>query len=588
MTKINFKLLICCLLCSFGLQAQNPSHLVIYGTVYGQNDIPVTGHTIVASQNGNVLAIDTTNAQGQYELFIENGSIIGPNQVYNIVVENCDSTEITQTVSNQQGTVDTAVINFYTCLATSFCHASFTYSSNPTNGNTLFTNTSNLSNNQGEVSYQWVVIANNIDTVTTENSINFDLNTPGQYYVCLNLATAVGCESSFCQGVSIGSIEDTTNNCQAAFSFLSVGENTYQFFAETNLNVPTEYLWVFDDSTTSNLANPTYTYASNSTVISACLTIYSQNCEDTYCESITPTPYTGNYFISGTLFGNPNTITWAIVHLYVLDSTSSAMTLVDSVYINSGDNSYIFNNLSSGTYYVLAMPSQQNLYAPTYYGNTLTWQDATSVVLNNISVVGKDIIFINLENPGGNGGVGGSVEQGSGKINADGEFFSNIHVVVTKPNGTAVSWNSLNTEGDFFIGNLAYGTYHIWAEKPGYNSIKTEFEISAQYPIATMTIQVSASGFLSMNSVEKVSELHLFPNPAQEQVQLSFETTENGQYQIQLINTLGQLVINQPINAGIGMQSVTINQLPNSAGLYQLSIIKNGQKLASRKLIISK
>ena len=184
--------------------------------------------------------------------------------------------------------------------------------------------------------------------------------------------------------------------------------------------------------------------------------------------------------------------------------------------------------------------------------------------------------------------MGGSVEQGSGKINADGEFFSNIHVVVTKPNGTAVSWNSLNTEGDFFIGNLAYGTYHIWAEKPGYNSIKTEFEISAQYPIATMTIQVSASGFLSMNSVEKVSELHLFPNPAQEQVQLSFETTENGQYQIQLINTLGQLVINQPINAGIGMQSVTINQLPNSAGLYQLSIIKNGQKLASRKLIISK
>jgi hypothetical protein len=101
-------------------------------------------------------------------------------------------------------------------------------------------------------------------------------------------------------------------------------------------------------------------------------------------------------------------------------------------------------------------------------------------------------------------------------------------------------------------------------------------------------MEVSASGTLSMNMVEKMSEISLFPNPAQDQVQLSFESKESGNYQIQIINTLGQVVLNQTMNLGAGNQLVSINQLPSIAGIYQIILIKNGNQMATRKLMISK
>lgn len=573
---------------SFCLWSQNPSNLVIYGTVFGENDIPVANQEVFAFLNGNFITSDSTNNLGQYELVIFNGSVIGPNQVYTLAVNNCDNTQLIQTVSNQQGTVDGAVINFYTCIPSSFCHAAFTFSSNLPSGNTFFQNNSTISSNQGNVEYQWIVIANNTDTVATENSTNFDFSTPGQFYVCLNLTTSQGCTSSFCLPVTINSPEDTTTNCEANFSYTAIGNNTYQFQAIVDTNEVTEYFWEFDNGSTSTLANPTFTHLLNTTSITACLTIYTQNCEDTHCETFNIIPNSSGLSITGTLTGNPNGIISAIVYLYQLDSTALALNLIDTVYINSADYSYLFDGLQSGSYYVLAMPSQINVYAPTYYGNTLNWQDATTIVVNQNSVSGADIQLIFVNNPGGNGGVGGNVELGSGKINANGDFFRDINVIITKPNGTAVASKRLDSEGNFFIDNLAYGIYHIWAEKSGYNSLKTEFEISTQYPVATMTMEVSASGTLSMNMVEKMSEINLFPNPAQDQVQLSFESKESGNYQIQIINTLGQVVLNQTMNLGAGNQLVSINQLPSIAGIYQIILIKNGNQMATRKLMISK
>lgn len=100
----------------------------------------------------------------------------------------------------------------------------------------------------------------------------------------------------------------------------------------------------------------------------------------------------------------------------------------------------------------------------------------------------------------------------------------------------------------------------------------------------------SSSGImLSAPEVSPVSpsEIKIYPNPASNQVTLEIPT-ETGNFDIQLLNTSGQLIQSFPsesVNSGSGRYEIPVYQLKK--GLYIISIITDNQALFRHKLLVN-
>lgn len=141
-----------------------------------------------------------------------------------------------------------------------------------------FTNTSTGTNNN--TTYSW-----DFGNGATSNLQNptYVYTSPGVYTVCLTITvTSPGgppCISSICQTITI----QGGGGCQAYFTYTANG-GTVSF---TNQSLGgTFYNWSFGNGQTSNVANPTETYAQTGWY-NVCLTIYDTvGCQSTYCDSV--------------------------------------------------------------------------------------------------------------------------------------------------------------------------------------------------------------------------------------------------------------------------------------------------------------
>ncbi|WP_245538618.1 T9SS-dependent choice-of-anchor J family protein [Saprospira grandis] len=82
----------------------------------------------------------------------------------------------------------------------------------------------------------------------------------------------------------------------------------------------------------------------------------------------------------------------------------------------------------------------------------------------------------------------------------------------------------------------------------------------------TVTIVVAVTG------IEGLEQMSIFPNPAQDYVNLSFELTESRQLQLQLVALNGQVVYTQSLNV-VGQQNLRINTQELAPAMYMLRII---------------
>jgi PKD repeat protein len=112
----------------------------------------------------------------------------------------------------------------------------------------------------------------------------------GTYNVCLTITTQINgitCTDTHCQNVILGQQQV----CSASFTTAYIGGGTgIQFTSNsTGTNANTSYSWTFGDGGTSNLQNPSHTYAQPGTY-HVCLTITVNNngtfCTDTHCQNV--------------------------------------------------------------------------------------------------------------------------------------------------------------------------------------------------------------------------------------------------------------------------------------------------------------
>jgi len=252
----------------------------ISGTVTTPNGTPVIGQQICVqsvpnSTNPFNICVYTNNA-GYYFVSIPNGGNMGSNQTFIVSMVNCDSTLITHTVQNNQGTTTSAIVNFIYCAQGPSCNANFTYQ---ISGLTVAF-TSLMPNSL--VSYHWDF--GNGQTSNLPNPIHTYV-TAGTYNVCLIVFNS-SCVDTICQTIVVGS----TSGCNVTFSHSPVtgSINNIQFVGTVTPAVSSSiWHWNFGDGNVyTGGSNPTHLYA-NAGVYYVCATVtQSNNTTCSFCDTI--------------------------------------------------------------------------------------------------------------------------------------------------------------------------------------------------------------------------------------------------------------------------------------------------------------
>ncbi|MFK7971647.1 MAG: PKD domain-containing protein [Bacteroidia bacterium] len=474
---------------------------------------------------------------------------------------------------------------------TTGCQANFVHRTR-TNGWVQFTDFSRPQSTLTSIS-SWSWNFGDGNTSTAQNP-RHQYNASGIYRVCLIYSyqpSVMGpvCTDTVCRAVAVRVTAPAP--CVAQFMHRQTATGAIGFLAlRSNNSLNNTYSWDFGDGNTATGNPVSHTYAASGTY-TACLIVNCGNGNaDTTCRRITigstggnSNDITGQIFTSQRIPANN-----ATVYLITLDSQAGTLTAIDSANTNP-NGIYSFTGLTAGDYRIkAALKSTDPLYSsriPTYHSNALHWSFANVLTLNG-SAVTANITLIAGNNPGGPGFIGGLITQGANKV---GDPLPNVSLILTDENDVAFTHTVTDANGDYSFANLPYGTYRVYIEV-----------IGKDYLYQTVTITEGSTSVTNINfevgeqslttSIENIlidGGFSIAPNPASNELRVSFELSEASDYEIQVYNMMGQVVLATQGPRSTGTQSATLNiaDLPN--GFYTVRLAAGKQHL-SKKLTVVK
>ncbi len=245
--------------------------LVVSGFVTDQSGNAQVNHEVCVGfvSNNPSLPSDTicanTDVNGFYSIIVVNGSLTGPNVSFDVTTDDpCSFPPPVQTVDNQQGTIDSADVDFMICANGGNCEA-FILASTDSFGITTFEASSN---GTAPFTYNW-------SNGQTTQSIMAEL--PGVY--CVEVTDSNGCSSTICDTIDCNGVNPSL---QLTTTMDSInGSFVYTISANSGFS---DYEWSTGSSTVSTtVQNP----SPNGEVI--CVTVAdASGCTATACDTLYP------------------------------------------------------------------------------------------------------------------------------------------------------------------------------------------------------------------------------------------------------------------------------------------------------------
>ncbi|MCB9232505.1 MAG: PKD domain-containing protein [Bacteroidia bacterium] len=529
---------------------------------------------------------------------------------------------------------DTININ---CLPGGQCQAGFQFTM-PQCSTALFSSTSTAS--PGIVtSYYW-----NFGDGGTSTSANPQHNytSNGIYGVCLTIGTSNGCQSTFCDTITVNCGQTPT--CQAAFQAYGTTICSTYVFSNSSTSSPgniTLFSWNFGDGGTSTNPQPTHTYTANG-VYQVCLFIStSDGCQSTYCQYITVNcPPPPSCHAAFTWQFGPNGCPTV---KFTGTSTSTAGNIISRVW-NFGDGSTsTFQNpnhtyVADGIYPVCLTITTANNCTSTFC-DTISITCINPVVCHaafqwNFTPNGcpsTKFTDYSTASPGtvtswhwtfGDGGTSSQknpshVYQANGIYtvcllitSSDGctsTFCDVVHITCYQPpvcqalfqivptNNPTFAFYDASTanpgtisdwEWDFGDGNLSnlQNPVHTYSQNGRYEvclTIKTTAQCNQTHCDSVQVIITSLDELAT-----GINQLNLFPNPANDHFSLSFNLKERGEIRLEMMNALGQMILQKSLGTGIqGENQFDLETNRLAEGSYLVRIWVN-DAFVTRKLII--
>jgi PKD repeat protein len=446
------------------------------------------------------------------------------------------------------------------------CQAAFTYSVDSANTINYVHFYDQSAGNIISWSWNFGDPASGSTNVSTLQNPTHAFTASGTYMVCLTIQGAdSSCFDMTCDTIVVG----YNSGCQAyfAYSYDSVNAGNLVNFTDLSTGNPNAWFWSFGDGTSSTAQNPQHIFPAPGSY-PVCLTITGDSCTSTYCKTVVITDTTNNNQIYGQVIAANSFITSGMVMIFSLDSNQNynpyvAVSIVDSM------GYYFFSSVPDGQYYIYAIPILPENYLPTYYGDVLTWQTATLVVLGqpnnpyNINVIAAGDMMP------GNGNINGQVNMGGLKSTS----LDMVTMLLMDSEGTAIGYYKLDVQGDFTFPQLSFGTYYLRAEIPGVTSDLVTVILSADNPTATVNMTFTGNRVLGIkDELSMVTSWALYPNPVSDNLTVSLEMKEYTQAEVSIYNLSGQKSWSRSETLNVGTNRIVIPVTSLSPGLYYLKI----------------
>lgn len=554
----------------------------LYGTSQGNCDV-----TIISEQ-------DSANPYLFWLTAVPSGT--GP---FTYSWDNGSTSQATQYVLNGMGMYGACVTVTDATGCTSFncdtllpnvggnCEAGMFYNGNP-NGVLVAEDTVQFYYNgtieQGN-SYVWTFqFAGQMITSTEMNPVFVippTLVALGQFEVevCVTVNSPDGCTDTHCEWATV-LIGAGNALCSASFATQGPTAIGYTFTADIQ-NSDLYYYWEVDNAYAGDgyeLYVPGFANGSHT----ICLMVVDSlnNCSDQQCETIVVGSPNCLGYVMGQVYAGSNSqpLDEGVVYLITFDPLTNQLSVVDSTYLDSA-NHYFFGPLDCGNYMVkaAALPTSQyyNGHIPTYYGNSPFWAFAQTVSLgqSNTQVL-ADITLIASNNPGGPGFIGGDVSEGANKWD-EGDPIGGMLVLLFDINGNAIDYTYTNGPGEFEFPNLAYGTYQVYAEVLGVQTIPAVVTISQEQPTFD-EVHIIASETLITTGIEELdfesAVGEVYPNPVVNNLSINFNFDDNVMVNISIVDLSGRTISTnvESISAGENVVRLDANELQE--GYYFLNI----------------
>lgn len=431
-----------------------------------------------------------------------------------------------------------AIAMLFICFsnsAKSACTANFT-SSNVAN---VFNFTDASSSTSGSI-VTWLWNFGDLSAPSTLQNPSHTYTVCGVYNVSLTIATSLFCTNTYSATITV--------NSGMTGSFTSTVDTTTGIAAFTGspLGLDVDYAWDFGDGNTGTGAVANNTYATSGTYY-VCLTVSDTGgiCTNTFCDSVV-------VYISTPSCSSTFTYT---------DNGTGNLTFQAAPVVVTNTYSWDYGDGTTGT-----LPFSLHTYATagTYYVCLTTTDPLTSCTSTYCDSV---------------------IAAGSGGICSVSYTYLDVNGVVGF-NATPTSITNTYT-WDFGDGNTGANaaTANIYATEGTYYVCVTmvdAFNSCSDTYCDSVVVNITGIGILENENNN--FNLVVFPNPANEQITVSYELTKASQLNIELFDIIGNKISSSSFSQTSGKHQTIVDTDQLSQGAY---LIKLSSEMGnSSKLII--
>jgi len=295
----------------------------------------------------------------------------------------------------------------------------------------------------------------------------------------------------------------------------------------------------------------------------------------------------GAYSFGGHVFSGDFPISLGYAFLY---DYNNDLNLIDTAVIDTLGY-YYFYRKPEGRYMVMAGLSfddpNYGHFSFTFYPNAPLWEDATIINLTATNWE-YDIHLINQDNSHigeGSGLISGNIELVDGK-----PFAENVDVILFDKQMQALEHWPTNSFGEFEFNHLDYGDYILYPQVIGLTTKPIYIHISEnQAQFTGIKVHIKDGYIASYINEDIISSKSFicYPNPAQQQLNISFENMVKGQMNTRIYDMSGRIVYETNCASNTGINQLQINTSPWRNGLYFIEITMNNTKAIQYKFAVS-
>ncbi|MBU0490093.1 MAG: PKD domain-containing protein [Bacteroidetes bacterium] len=426
-----------------------------------------------------------------------------------------------------------------------YCYAGFTYTDLGSN-KISFNSEGNSSNH---THYQWE-FGDGSQAMTPNPVHNYAHG--GMYNVILTVVNnSTGCVDSYTKTITVGT---TVHDCEAEFTFVPDDDSSYVSFFDASVSDGqiTQYIWNFDGVQMSYAKNPVFIYDAPG-FYNVCLTVKGQyGCHNTTCR-VVEVGSDGNSCYAG--------------YVYAIDSLTQDVLFEDQSIGNPIGWAWNFGDQTTST-----------MQSPTH---TYAQSGVFMATLGIVTTGGCASVFYDIvnTNPWFNGfraGFGYELDTTSKSNQYPADFKG-----AAFGDPAVISWDF----GDGDTDSTTMNPTHVYQNTGTFNVCFTVSDYtSGQSDTYCEDVVITAQGFMEHSAI---GLFEVFPNPANQNVNILLDLKQSSDLTITLRNILGETVsVIRAAEFANGRHLITFDRSQFANGMYYIEL-RQQQTVMTRKIVFA-